>query len=342
MNDFPRLSEMGNDEQRRLLASARGDSPSPAARKRTLLALGLGAATAATASSANAANGLSSAMQSGSGFLGASTTSGVGLIVGAGAAGAGTLAGAGTAAVTTSIAPAATSLAFPVVSGVGMAVKWIGIAAVSFSVGVGGGYTARDLMHREQIVVSERRDVSTRNRPPAAEGVDSPRGRTANPTTATARSGFAEAGREKSPGEFGELAPEEARGDTLVADVFLSPAGSARAEATLPLPPPHKTPGANPPGASSLTVREEIALVEKARAALRQGDAAGCLASLEVRQRAVRGGVLQPEATVLRIEALRALGQRAVATREALRFFHAYPDSPLLQRIRDLLEQAEE
>jgi hypothetical protein len=328
MSHLPRLSEIGNSEHRRLLTSARGDAPTPAARKRTLMALGLGAAAAATTSSANAANGLTTAMQSGTGFLGTCAPSGVGLIVGAGAMGAGTMGAsavagavgtAGTAVATTSIAPAGASFAFPVVSGVGMAVKWIGIAAVSFSVGVGGGYAARDLMHQERISVSHSRDTSSNNHT-----------RAGHPATTQTQLGIA------------EETPQETPADALVADVFLSPAGSARTEATLPLPPPHKTPGATPSNPSSLTVREEIALVEKARSALRHGDATGCLASLEMRKNAVRGGVLQPEATVLRIEALRALGQRDVATREALQFFRSYPDSPLMQRIRDLLEQAEE
>ena len=134
----------------------------------------------------------------------------------------------------------------------------------------------------------------------------------------------------------------------------------ARAEPTLPLPPPNNDlgtsvtevqvgahsassrPSASRPSAvDRLTVSDEIALVEKARDALRHGDPATCLSLLEIRRKGVRGGVLAPEATILRIEALRTLGQRARATQEATRFVHDYPGSPLIDRIRDLLQTPE-
>jgi hypothetical protein len=305
MSDFQRLSEVGTSGQRRLLGSALGDAPSPAVRKRALLALGLGGAATAAANAASAASEISVATQSGVGMASSSI-----------AAPALTAAASVAAAGATSIAaPGATSLAAPVASGVGMALKWLGVATVSFSLGLGGGYVVRDLLHAH------------RGAHPSSDG-----------------SGLSQDSR------------REPRGLAAAPQVFPLPvlAPSSGAQATLPLPPPRETSLGNvvgdpsrttvgdvSPSPSGLTVREEIALVEKARESLRRGDPSGCLTSLDTRQRSVRGGVLHPEAAILRIEALRALGQRDLATREAVRFFNAYPDSPLLERIRDLLEQSE-
>jgi hypothetical protein len=201
--------------------------------------------------------------------------------------------------------------------------KWCAVATLALSMGVAGGLVARRVAWSPPV------------------GADAADSRQGGPATASG-----------AP-DFGVVANEA---NTLPAAKL----DTARAEATLPLPPPHKDLGpseaieraaSNPAShrlsagragaASGLTVRAEIALVEKARDALRRGDPSGCLSFLEIRRKDVRGGVLAPEATILRIEALRSLGQRARATEEAERFLHDYPDSPLLERIRDLLEASE-
>jgi len=113
---------------------------------------------------------------------------------------------------------------------------------------------------------------------------------------------------------------------------------AARGEATLPLPPPRVSPGpSSPETGRALDLEREIELVEKARAAQKAQDPRACLSYLAMREQLAKSSVLQPEAAVLRIEALRSLGQLDVARGEALRFFRAYPDSPLVKRIMGLL-----
>ncbi len=117
-----------------------------------------------------------------------------------------------------------------------------------------------------------------------------------------------------------------------------APLASVRTEATLPLPPPRHNPSPSASAtAATLGIEREIELVQKARAAQKSQDPRACLSYLAMRQQLVNAGVLQPEATVLRIEALRSLGELEVARSEALRFFHTYPDSPLVKRIAGLL-----
>lgn len=201
-------------------------------------------------------------------------------------------------------APAALSLAAPAASVTAVLVlKWCAVATVALSMGVAGGLLARHVVGSPPVVA-------------VAIATHQPERRTARGTS-----------------EVGVVANQANHPPVAKLD-------AARAEATLPLPPPH--PAATRPAVSNtgdaagLTVRGEIALVEQARNSLHRGDPEGCLSFLETRRKGVRGGVLAPEAAILQIEALRALGQRARATEEAMRFRHDYPDSPLLERIREL------
>ena len=304
MTEFPRLLHSGSPWQRAMLEAAQVDAPSASSQKRLLLALGVGGAAVSIGASARAASNVgdaSSATASASPSI--PTSSGIGET-------------AASTGVPSLAAPAATALAAPATTiSTALIAKWLVVVTLSLTaVGVG-------------VVVGR---GLARNTPPwqyaAFQG---------NTVAVQETSLSREVSRESSPGGTDS---------------------STRAAPTLPLAPPNNDLGPNATGeqatthfASSrpnanrpvaveqLTVSGETALVEKAREALRHGDPAGCLSLLEIRRKGVRGGVLAPEATILRIEALRTLGQRARATQEATRFVHDYPDSPLVERIRDLL-----
>jgi hypothetical protein len=309
MTEFPRLLNSGSPGQRAMLEAALDDAPSASSQKRLLLALGVGGAAVSIGSSAQAASNVGDASAPT-----ASVSPSIPMSSGIGETAAFT-------GVPSLAAPAATAVAVTATAiSTGLIAKWLVVATLSLTAVGFGAVVGR---------------VIARNTPPwesaALHG---------NTVTAQGTSLSREVKHGVSPGVT--------RTDS-----------STRTAPTLPLPPPNNDlgpsteeqvtthfapsrPSANRPVAvEQLTVSGETALVEKARDALRHGDPAGCLSLLEIRRKGVRGGVLAPEATILRIDALRALGQRASATQEATRFVHDYPDSPLVERIRDLLQTSE-
>lgn len=95
-----------------------------------------------------------------------------------------------------------------------------------------------------------------------------------------------------------------------------------------------------PPSAAptpAATLSEEVALLDDAVAALRRGEGAAALLMLDRYDRKFPQGVLNPEATVARIEALVAIGDLARARTIAARFLAANGDSPLAHRVRQSL-----
>jgi hypothetical protein len=122
------------------------------------------------------------------------------------------------------------------------------------------------------------------------------------------------------------LAPPE-RGDR--------PASVAGAGDT-PLAPVAAPPGpAQTQGASSVVA--EVASLDRARAALAAGDAREALARLSAHDAAFATGALQPEAVVLRVRALIALGERGRAADVAHRFIAAHPESAQAGPLRALI-----
>jgi hypothetical protein len=113
---------------------------------------------------------------------------------------------------------------------------------------------------------------------------------------------------------------------------------AAEAAATLPLPPP-RAPSAKLGNTepSRLEAGIEVQLVDRARLALREGDAHTCLLHLDERKRRVGAGMLGPEATWLRIQALLALDRRTTAIDEARAFLRLCPNGPIAERIQALL-----
>ncbi|WP_438018270.1 outer membrane protein assembly factor BamD [Sorangium sp. So ce315] len=84
-------------------------------------------------------------------------------------------------------------------------------------------------------------------------------------------------------------------------------------------------------------LREQVAMIDRARDALRAGDAAGCLAALDAHDERFPRSAMAEEATVLRIEALLRLGDRARAADLGERFLASRPTSPHAAGVRALL-----
>jgi hypothetical protein len=116
---------------------------------------------------------------------------------------------------------------------------------------------------------------------------------------------------------------------------------SAPAEASAVAPPP-VAPAAAPAGArasaaSGSTAAAELALLDEVRSALAGGDPARALSILESYPARFPRGVMGPEASVLRVQALVEAGDRSAAKRAADSFLKANPTSPYAQRIESLL-----
>jgi hypothetical protein len=98
--------------------------------------------------------------------------------------------------------------------------------------------------------------------------------------------------------------------------------------ATPPLTPPHST------------LTEEVTLIDGALAALRHHEPARALALLDDYDRRFPTGSMAPEATVARIQATLATGDRARARELGSQFLATHPTSPLAERVRDLISRA--
>ena len=89
------------------------------------------------------------------------------------------------------------------------------------------------------------------------------------------------------------------------------------------------------PPASSLA--REVATLDDARRTLSSGDPAGALRRLNAYSSSFPAAALGPEATLLRVQALLAAGDRAAAVELAQRFMRANPGSPHAARMAGLL-----
>jgi hypothetical protein len=102
--------------------------------------------------------------------------------------------------------------------------------------------------------------------------------------------------------------------------------------------PPAPAASSDPETAQRLS--REIALLDQARAALKRGDGAAAIAALDQRQAEVGAGMLGPEATVTRVEALLRQGDRVEASALAERFLAEHPRGVHADRLRTLLRGA--
>jgi hypothetical protein len=207
-------------------------------------------------------------------------------------------------------------------------IKWIGILGLVGAGTVTGALVARQLQERDAPTVevpsttsptpkgARKNSASAR---PASQGDWTPV--PVDPSTlAPALS--------DPPGDPSALVPGSAPASPMEATP--SPASAVE-----PLDPsPHATP------ASSLPI--EIAMLDDARAALAGGAPARAVAALDRYGARFPDGAMAPEATMLRIEALRALGDRGAAARVGHDFLQRDPDSPYTARVRSLLGRENE
>jgi hypothetical protein len=110
----------------------------------------------------------------------------------------------------------------------------------------------------------------------------------------------------------------------------------APAPVAAPAAPPREAP---PLLASDANLRDEIRLLDRARAALRMHAPQQALQELRRYFEGHPRGVLEPEAAVLRIEALRESGDRVQAAAASREFLARHADGPLADRVRRLAEK---
>jgi TolA-binding protein len=95
--------------------------------------------------------------------------------------------------------------------------------------------------------------------------------------------------------------------------------------------------GSKTRGAGSDSLSRELTLIDGARAALLRGEPASALRTLQAYRSQFPKGALRAEATVQRVEALIATGDRDAATTIGESFLKRYPESPYSRRIASLL-----
>ena len=116
---------------------------------------------------------------------------------------------------------------------------------------------------------------------------------------------------------------------------------SAALAASAPGAPSAAAPAESSTPAPQVTLAQELGWLQRTRALLRAGDSQGALRLLDSHDAELRASDMSTEATVLRIEALSAVGRGTEATALARRFIAENANSPLVDRARSLLLQAE-
>ena len=94
-----------------------------------------------------------------------------------------------------------------------------------------------------------------------------------------------------------------------------------------------------PPPTGDAKLRDEIRILDRARSALHSRTPHQALQELAQYFNAHPSGMLEPEAAVLRIEALREDGDRVQSAAASREFLARHPDGPLADRVRRLAEK---
>jgi TolA-binding protein len=127
--------------------------------------------------------------------------------------------------------------------------------------------------------------------------------------------------------------------NTPAPPVTATATASAEATATIELPTEtaRHAPQAHVAQPAASTLSEQVAALDRARAALDARDGAKARKLVDAYETEYPGGAFTQEAEVVRIEALSRDGNRAEAERAGKRFLAAYPKSPHAPRVRLLL-----
>jgi hypothetical protein len=110
------------------------------------------------------------------------------------------------------------------------------------------------------------------------------------------------------------------------------PSASVAAQA-----PKHDSSGSDAHPASSASLSDQLAVIDTAREEVRSHRPGEALATLDRYAKSYPRGAFGPEAMLVRIEALLALGQRPEAVRLAHQFLDRAPGSPYARRVRSLI-----
>lgn len=342
--DDPSLLALDRD----VLRSALGDAPTDRARAATRAAIGLGVLLPAAAASVHAAGA------AGGGGAGGAITS---------SAGAGSIAGAGSAAsigATAASAGGASLAGAAATSGAGIATGGAGIAA-----GMAGGVAAKvglalalaGAVAAVGVAGSVDRPVRTDAVSVASGASTGPRAqpmKPAIPSLPTPRAG-SRATEESGAASHESLAIVESTAMPTHASRGVAPRHGPSVEdharfgtQAAASPPPAalaaSSAGATPTAASegggqAARFGAEIAALDHARVALRDGDARGALREIAAYDAAFPSGEFAREATIVRVDALLAVGERAAAQRVARVYVERYPSSPAAPRLRRLVEE---
>jgi outer membrane protein assembly factor BamD (BamD/ComL family) len=85
------------------------------------------------------------------------------------------------------------------------------------------------------------------------------------------------------------------------------------------------------------SLEDQVAALDRARAALAAGDPSRTLDLLDSYEQAFPRGAFRQEATYVRIQALSKSGQRGAARDLAARFLNDHPESPHASQLQQLL-----
>lgn len=103
---------------------------------------------------------------------------------------------------------------------------------------------------------------------------------------------------------------------------------------TVPGPTAPESASAEAPAARAAMLSEELGALDCARLSLANGDARRALDELDAYDRRFRGGRLQLEAEVIRIDAFAKVGRKDLARQHADAFLRRHPTSVLATRVR--------
>jgi outer membrane protein assembly factor BamD (BamD/ComL family) len=97
-----------------------------------------------------------------------------------------------------------------------------------------------------------------------------------------------------------------------------------------------------PAAANPYALALDVAQLDRARSALARGETKSALEALDAYSATHRTGVLDREATILRIDAFVSQGDKARAVRLARRYLEQFPRDPHAQRLEQLVAEAKE
>jgi hypothetical protein len=300
-----RISEGETDFERDLLRSWQREQPSDEARQNALALVGTVAALGVSAAASTAT---------------AASAGVVGSAAGVGSAGPGVAGGVvGVGSATVSVAPKAA-----VVGAVAIG-KWLAAGAVV------AGLTA-------SIAVDRARSPSSVATPQTLREPPALRARSA----VTRPSFSAPATLDVVPASSGSSNIGALPMRTQPPKTSSRPASVPKAPIAGSAPPESPITNASAPSQNAspaaLALGEQVATIDRARAALAAGDAVQTLRMVDEYDRLFPNGILAQEATALRIEALLKQGNRDVAADLAHRFLTLHPTSPYAAWIRVALE----